>query len=180
MKRVLPAVLLVALLLAAGLFWATRAADPGVPAEPRPAPEPVAAPVPAPEPSGRTVYHFRPPGSEDPEDPAEPDAEDPAPSVALPREVMNDFAYASNEATGKMWNECVRPWREEHEVPDAPLTVNLVLQDGRVGDVEIISPYRLTDEVVACMEDAVWSVPFPEHEPHRGTLRLQRTLNLTR
>ncbi|MCB9679074.1 MAG: hypothetical protein H6737_28490 [Alphaproteobacteria bacterium] len=176
MKRALPAVALLAVLLAAGLFWASSGSG-TAPETPAPAaPKRVQAPVPA----GRSVYHFTAPTSDEaPEPEPEPEHEAP-PRTSLDREVMARFAEASNEATGLMYHQCLRPWRETNEVDDAPLTINLVLNDGRVGDIEVISPFPLPAELVGCMEDAMWSVPFPEAEGHRGEVKLQRSMSLTR
>ncbi len=147
-------------------------------------PEPVAEPQPdnpVPEPSGRTVYRFEPPPREpDPEPTEEPEVPTVVARTSVPREVMADFTRASNEATGALYHDCLRPWRGDRELPDTPLTINLVLLDGRVGDVELISPTPIPTDVRACMKDAMWSVEFPEYPPHRGELKIQRTLSLNR
>ena len=174
MKRWVPAVALVVLLGLTALFWIGTGE--------RPVEKPTKAVVPKRPPPTRTVYHFEPPERAVPTEapaPVEP-AEPGAPSAPMNREVMNGFAAASNEATGRMWHECVRPWRDDHEPIDAPLTVNLVLQDGWVGDVEIIAPVPLPPDLLSCMEDRMWSVEFPEFPGQRGELRLQRTLELKR
>jgi len=170
MKRWVPLIPLAVLLIGGAAYWMSR---------PSPAPR-QASPEPTPQPrSGRSVYHFTPPGAE----PAQPEPEEDWPegaSPSVPPDIIAAFSLASNDATGLMWEECVRPWRGEEEVDDSPLTVNLVLVDGRVSDVEIISPIALPAELIQCMKDRVWSVDFPEHDLHRGELRLQRTLSLNR
>jgi hypothetical protein len=145
--------------------------------------EPIATPVPtrpAPEPSGRTVYRFEPPERLRPTPEPDPPIPEEERTVSVPRDVMAEFSRASNTATGTLYRDCLRPWRGDGELPDTPLTINLVLLDGRVGDVEIISPTPLPDDVRSCMNDAMWSVAFPEYPPHKGELKIQRTLSLNR
>ena len=157
--------------------WLAGPSEDVAPVEPIAAPAP---PQPVPEPSGRTVYRFEPPErirSAPEPDPPIPDEER---RVSVPQDVMAEFSKSSNTATGAVYHDCLRPWRGDGELPDTPLTINLVLLDGRVGDVEIISPTPLPEDVRSCMNDAMWSVEFPEYPPHKGELKIQRSLSLNR
>lgn len=146
-----------------------------------PEPEPaVAAPAPrerAPLARPRT-WPLPQPGSRA-EDPEPEEVPAPDPEVPVAKEALRAFVGAGNEALGNGWQACVKPWMDATDsVEEPPIVLNLVITDGRVTDLELVSPAELDPELVACFADAAWEADFPEDPAHRGQVRVQRTMGL--